>query len=213
MTDSPAYEARFRDRPEIGILGKRLEGGERMLLGLAGAPGSGKSTYAAHLAACFVSSVVVPMDGFHLSNAVLERHGFSDRKGAIDTFDVGGYVSLLRRIRARNEKAVYAPDYRRGLEEGIAASVEIRTDTQLVIMEGNYLLAAEPGWRDIRDIVDEVWFIDTDERVRLSRLIDRHVHYGRARDDAVRWAASTDAQNARLVADTRHLADRIVPWE
>jgi pantothenate kinase len=189
---------------------RRQSAGTRQILGIAGAPGAGKSTFALSLADALGHDVcmIVPMDGFHLANEIIEGTPLRDRKGAIDTFDVGGYVSLLRRLRSRDEPVVYAPAYRRGLEEPIAASIAVPRETDFVITEGNYLLSAEPGWRSIRSLVDEIWFIDTPNALRVTRLIERHVAFGKRRDAAIAWAAGPDEANARDIESMRHLADR-----
>src|SRR4051794_27584098 len=130
----------------ISRAARLLDRGQRVLLGLVGAPGSGKSTCARELADAFAGrAVVVPMDGFHLSNAELARLGRASRKGAPDTFDASGYVALLRRLRSADE-TVYAPAFHRDLEEAIAGSIAIPPTVPLVITEGNYLLLADGPW-------------------------------------------------------------------
>jgi pantothenate kinase len=186
--------------------------GTRQILGIAGSPGTGKSTFAQSLADALgrEHSAVVPMDGFHLATAIIDGTPLRDRRGAIDTFDVGGYVALLRRLRARDEPVVYAPSYRRGLEEPIAASVAVHRDIDFVITEGNYLLSTEPGWCEIRSLVDEIWFVDTPQNLRVARLIERHIASGMTREAATAWAAGPDETNARLIESTMHLADRTI---
>jgi pantothenate kinase len=206
------------DSPEIfaaiGALRHRLDGGRRTLLGITGAPGSGKSTFAARLQQEFGPevAVVVPMDGFHLGNAIIDGTPLRQRKGAMDTFDVGGYLSLLRRLVRRDEEVVYAPEFRRTLDEPVAASIAVPASASLVITEGNYLLADTPEWKDVRAQLDEVWFMDTPPAVRLARLVGRHVEFGMERGAAEAWASGPDAANARLIEATRPAADRIIPW-
>ncbi len=184
--------------------------GTRQILGITGAPGTGKSTFARSLADALgiKRSVVVPMDGFHLANEIIKGTPLRDRKGAIDTFDVGGYVSLLQRLRARDEPTVYAPSYRRGLEEPIAAAIAVPHAIDLVITEGNYLLSTAPGWDRIRSLVDEIWFIDTARELRVERLIERHVAFGMTREAATAWATGPDEANAHYIESTRYRADR-----
>lgn len=206
------------DSPEIRLaleaLRLRLDGGRRTLLGIAGAPGSGKSTFAALLQREFGPevAVVVPMDGFHLGNAIIDGTPLRQRKGAMDTFDVGGYLSLLQRLRLRDEAVVYAPEFRRTLDEPVAASIAVPASVPLVITEGNYLLADAPEWKQVRAQLDEVWFMDTPSDVRLARLVDRHVEFGMERTVAEAWASGPDEANARLIEATRPSADRIIPW-
>lgn len=206
------------DSPEIAqaveALRRRLAPETRTILGIAGAPGSGKSTFAAWLQEQFSpgSAVVVPMDGFHLGNAIIEGTPLRERKGAIDTFDGGGYLSLLRRLARRDEVVVYAPEFRRTLDEPVAASIAVPADVPLVITEGNYLLAVQEPWKEVRAQLDEVWFLETPPALRLQRLVDRHVSFGMDRAAAVAWATGPDEANARLIQAGRQAADRIIPW-
>lgn len=198
----------------VAALRLRVAPGRRALLGIVGAPGSGKSTFAACLREILGprSAVVVPMDGFHLGNTVIDGTPLKDRKGAIDTFDVGGYLSLLQRLARADEAVVYAPEFRRSIDEPVAASIAVPADIPLVITEGNYLLADEPRWRKVRAQLDEVWFLDTPPALRLSRLVERHVLFGKDRTAAEAWAHGSDETNARLIEATRSEADRIIPW-
>lgn len=198
----------------VADLRLRLATGNRTLLGIVGAPGSGKSTFAACLSELLGpdSTAVVPMDGFHLGNAVIDGTALRARKGAIDTFDVGGYVSLLQRLARAEEPVVYAPAFCRSIDEPIGASIAVAADVPLVITEGNYLLADSQAWQQVRAQLDEVWFLDTPDALRLSRLVDRHVQFGKERKAAEAWAHGSDEANAQLIDATRHRADRIIPW-
>jgi pantothenate kinase len=182
--------------------------GARRILGIAGPPGAGKSTLAERLVARLDGlAVLVPMDGFHLAGAELERLGRAGRKGAPDTFDAAGYTALLTRLRAPEPgTTVYAPSFDRGLEEPLAGSVPVAPDMPLVVTEGNYLLHDEGPWARVRDLLDEVWYLDPDDRLRLSRLVERHVRFGKDRARAERWVRDSDETNARLVARGRHRA-------
>ncbi|MCX4807945.1 nucleoside/nucleotide kinase family protein [Streptomyces sp. NBC_01214] len=186
--------------------------GERRVLGIAGPPGAGKSTLAARLADALgpERAVVVPMDGFHLAQAVLDRLGRADRKGAPDTFDAAGYVALLRRLRAPLGPTVYAPAFDRSLEEPIAGSIPVPPDVPLVITEGNYLLHDVGEWASVRPLVDEAWYLAPAEDLRLERLIGRHVRHGKDPAHARAWVARSDEHNARLVALGRHRADLVL---
>lgn len=183
--------------------------GDRVVLGIAGAPGAGKSVLSqALLDALGDDAVLVGMDAFHLADSELARLGRGDRKGAPDTFDVDGYVSLLERIGAR-DRAVYAPVFDRGLEAAIAGSVRVDAAVPIVLTEGNYLLLDEGGWERVRPELTEVWFVQPDEAVRQRWLIARHEHYGRSPEAARDWALGTDQRNAELVLATASRADRV----
>lgn len=185
--------------------------GERRLLGIAGAPGAGKTTLALRLSAALGPVVArVPMDGFHLANQVLARLGLADRKGAPSTFDVGGLHALLRRLRAADEDVVYAPEFVREIEEPIAGALPIHRHDPLVIVEGNYLLLDEGPWQGTADFFDEIWFLRPDEPTRRRRLVARHESHGRSPTEAEHWVAHNDDPNARVVESTAHRADVVV---
>lgn len=183
----------------------------RVLLGLAGPPGAGKSTLAAALVERLGEGArLVPMDGFHLAQAELVRLGRADRKGAPDTFDVAGYVALLRRLREDRDGTVYAPRFDRHLEEPVAGAVAVGPDVRVVVTEGNYLLHDDGGWQHVRPLLDGCWFVGLDDAVRVERLVERHVAHGRTRAAAQEWVLRSDEENARLVAPGAARADMLV---
>jgi len=191
-----------------------LDSGGRKVLGIVAAPGTGKSTLAQALAVQFGAVVqVVPMDGFHLANSELLRLGRSGRKGAPDTFDAAGYVNLLQRLQAQvAPEVVYAPDYRREIEEAVAGAIAVLPDTPLIVTEGNYLLLDEGPWARVRGALDEVWYLACDDGVRQQRLLERHMRFGRSRERALSWIAGTDEPNAVRIGNTRHRADVCIDW-
>jgi len=193
-----------------------LASGQRKLLGLVGAPGAGKSTLAAALlhAVGTDRAQVVPMDGFHLANVELQRLGRTARKGAPDTFDSAGYVALLQRLREQRTDSgiVYAPEFRRDIEEPVAGAIAVLPTTQLVITEGNYLLHDVGPWSGAAKLLDEVWYVDIDDDVREQRLVQRHQQFGRSAEAARAWVDSTDAPNARLIAATKTRAHHVLTW-
>ncbi|WP_240138277.1 nucleoside/nucleotide kinase family protein [Streptomyces sp. MUM 178J] len=185
--------------------------GRRRLLGIAGAPGAGKSTLAGQIVDALDGlAALVPMDGFHLARSELDRLGRTARKGAPDTFDAAGYTALLTRLRTPREPAVYAPAFDREIEEPVAGSIRVAADVPLVVTEGNYLLHDEGEWAAVRPLLDEVWFVDLDDAVRVPRLIRRHMRFGKERSHAERWVRDSDEPNARLVSRGRARADLVV---
>jgi pantothenate kinase len=207
--NAPSLPADFRTR--IDAL---LATGERRLLGLVGAPGAGKSTLAqALLEALGDTAQVVPMDGFHLANVELQRLGRAARKGAPDTFDAAGYVALLRRLREQAPgETVYAPAFRREIEEPIAGAIAVHPATRLVITEGNYLLLDEGPWAEVAGLLDDCWYVEVDDALRRRRLVERHVRFGCDQAAARDWVEHTDEPNARRIAATRARAGAVLHW-
>lgn len=187
-------------------------GGTRRIIGIVGCPGSGKSTLTERLVAASPTRVAVPMDGFHLAQQELERLGRVHRKGAPDTFDVGGFVALLRRLRDETDTSVYAPRFDRHLEEPIANAIPVEPHHTEVVTEGNYLLLDHGGWEPVRPLLDECWYLDEDDG-RIARLVARHVAHGRSPTDAEAWVRDVDEPNAVLIRATRARADRVVRFD
>ena len=180
--------------------------GERRILGIAGKPGGGKSTVARAVVAELADRArLVPMDGFHLAQPELVRLGRRDRMGAPDTFDASGYASLLTRLRS-DEPTVYAPEFRREIEEPIAGAIAVPREIPLVVTEGNYLLL----WPEVRPLLDEAWYVETDEELRVQRLIQRHIEFGKTPEYARAWVLRSDERNAAVVAETAARADVLV---
>ncbi|MER8030070.1 nucleoside/nucleotide kinase family protein [Streptomyces bauhiniae] len=196
-----------------------VKDGRRAILGIAGSPGAGKTTLAGHLVRALNADgppwvAHVPMDGFHLADAELDRLGRRDRKGAPDTFDAAGYAALLRRLGetpADADEVVYAPAFERDLEQPVAGSIPVPPSARLVVTEGNYLLLREGSWAGVRPLLDEVWYCEVDEPERVRRLVARHVEFGKEHTAAVAWVLGTDQHNADLIATTRDRADLVIP--
>jgi pantothenate kinase len=185
--------------------------GRPVMLGIVGPPGSGKSTLTEALLSALTNWSLVQMDGFHLSNEVLLALGRRDRKGAPDTFDVGGFVSLLDRVRTESG-VVYGPRFRREIEEPIAGSIAIDCATPGVLVEGNYLLHDAYGWSAVAPMLDAVWYVDTPSDECRLRLVERaSVTYGPV--DGPAWVANVDEPNAALVRACRMRADHRVTLE
>jgi pantothenate kinase len=185
----------------------------RVLLGIVGAPGAGKSTIAEALVAELgARAALVPMDGFHYSQRVLELLGRAERKGAADTFDAEGLAALLHRIRAATGE-VYAPTFDRSIEEPIAAGTVVPADADIVVVEGNYLLLDDGAWAEVRAALDETWFLRIPQATRVERLVERHMRFGRTREAAEAWVETVDERNARLIEASAERADLILTWE
>ena len=182
------------------------------LIGIVGKPGAGKSTLSQYISESINSPqlAVLPMDGFHLSNAVLAELHRADRKGAPDTFDVAGFIALLTRIRNEDDSHIYYPIFDRSIEESIAAQGVISSETKVVIVEGNYLLHQEDGWQHVAKILHETWYIDIDDELRIERLIARHIAYGKSKSAAEQWARGSDERNAELIALGAERADYVI---
>lgn len=202
---------------DIGLLRTHIDrcrahaSGQRIMIGVVGEPGAGKSTLAAEIVRVMDGeAVLVPMDGFHLSNRVLDQLDRRDHKGAPDTFDRHGFVHLVRRLRQQTEDVVYAPEFLREFDEAIAGAIAVPRSTPVVIIEGNYLLFDESPWDEVSACLDSVWYIDLDHDVRLARLTERHKAYGRPSQDAWTWASVQDEDNARLIRPTRDRAHLVI---
>ena len=184
------------------------------LLGIAGAPGAGKSTLADRVVREVPGAVLVGMDGFHLAHATLVELGLVERKGAPETFDADGYVALLRRIRGLDgldhPDVVWAPRFHREIEDAVAGAVAVSSAAPLVVTEGNYLLLDKAPWCEVAAMLDECWYVDLDDDVRRTRLQARHEQYGRTPEQARDRTWGSDERNAVLVARSRQRATVIV---
>jgi pantothenate kinase len=185
-----------------------LDSPQRFILGVVGKPGVGKSTFAQflneHLAHDLVA--ILPMDGFHMSNEKLIELGRRDRKGAPDTFDVDDFAKSLSDVRDSYGSDITFPIFEREIEASIPDAGVIPAHAKLVVVEGNYLLHDNFGWEKIGNYLDESWYLDVDDELRMQRLIARHIQFGKTPEAAAEWSRGTDEVNARLIELSRSRA-------
>jgi len=190
-------------------------GRPRLLIGIAGAPAAGKSTLASSLTRALnrefgpSTAVAVGMDGFHLANSQLVRLGLTGRKGAPDTFDVAGFVSMLRRLHDR-EELVYAPEYSRTLHESIGSAIPVPASVRVILVEGNYLLIPGGAWAQVRPLLDFALYVEATDKVRVNALLRRQQNRGLSREAARNWVFGSDEVNAALIGTTKQFADAIL---
>jgi pantothenate kinase len=184
---------------------------KRFVVAIAGPPGSGKSTLSARLRDVLPQETVevVPMDGFHFDDAILERRGLRSRKGAPETFDFAGFEALLKRIRA-GEPEIAIPIFDRSVELSRAAAVVISGEMKFILVEGNYLLLDEAPWARLAPLFDMTVFVDVPRAELERRLMQRWRDLGRSDEDARAWIASNDMPNIERVLSHRRPADMIV---
>ncbi len=174
---------------------------ERVIVGIAGPPGSGKSTIGALLVDALDSSMLLGMDGFHLTTVRLAELGRRDRMGAVDTFDVEAFVTTLQELRFTGGP-VSAPGFDREAEEPVPGAIVIPPEIRVIVVEGNYLLHDSAGWERVAPLLDVTFFVRLDDRIRIQRLVQRHIRFGKSVAAAAAWATGPDEVNARLIAAT-----------
>lgn len=181
----------------------------RMIVAICGAPASGKSTLAAEVARRLTgqkcSAAVVPMDGFHLDNAILKTRGILARKGAPETFDADGFVHMVKRLRAGGDVAI--PVFDRARDIAIAGAEIVPHDCQVILAEGNYLLMDTAPWDQLEPLWDLTVMLDVPMTDLRARLIQRWLSHGLSGPAATRRAESNDIPNAQVVIDHSRPAD------
>jgi pantothenate kinase len=187
----------------------------RFMLGLTGCCGSGKSTVAAQLRTTLqrelqVSAAVLALDGFHLPDARLDELGLRGRKGSPPTFDLPGFIGHVRRVRSAMDRDISVPVYSRELHEPISDANTISANTNVVIVEGNYLLLGKDGWQEVAATLDQVWFLDTPLDECMRRVRRRHLDGGCDDATADLKVTTNDRPNAELILSTQPCADRVI---
>ncbi len=183
----------------------------RIVVALAGPPGAGKSTLSERLLAALPEgeAALVPMDGFHFDNAVLDQIGLRQRKGAPETFDCAGLAATLRRIRSGKEP-VAVPVFDRQVDLARAGAAIVPADARLILVEGNYLLLDRAPWSDLAPLFDLTIFIHLPMEELERRLLARWTDLGRSAEAARAWVEGNDLPNARLVVEGSRRAD--ITW-
>ena len=179
----------------------RLPEEGRAIIALTGPPGSGKSTCAESLAGELETLgrcvQIVPMDGFHLDNRLLEARGLLPRKGAPETFDLAGLTHLITRLRS--EPVIIYPLFDRERDIAVAGAGEVSADCDCIIVEGNYLLFDQPGWRELAAFWDISIRLAVPEDLLRVRLVQRWRDHGLAEEAAQDRAERNDMANARRI--------------
>ena len=194
----------------VGEVLNRAGNSRRFLIAIAGPPGAGKSTMADKVASGLKakgeSAAVLPMDGFHMDNAVLIERGLLARKGIPETFDVRGFLDIVRAVRPADQE-VLVPVFDRSRELAIASARPIDPKDRFIIIEGNYLLFTQGKWAELDGIFDYTIMLAPPMEVLEERLWDRWRGYNLSEEAASAKVYGNDLPNGRLILENRRPAD------
>ena len=196
------------------ILARLAEADGRLIVAIAGPPGAGKSTISDYLLHAInrggeTPAIIVPMDGFHLDDAILDKRGLLSRKGSPPTFDCAGFAVLLQRLKQADGE-VFIPVFDRSLELSRAAASVVGPEHRVLLVEGNYLLLDEEPWARLAPFFDMTLYLDVPFDELERRLVERWLGFGFDAETARKRALSNDIPNAELVAAQSRKADFIV---
>ncbi len=187
-------------------------GGKRIAIGLAGGPGTGKSTLAAELVAMLNaakpgSAAYVPMDGFHMKHAKIEAMGATDRKGAPHTFEGAAFFNFLSHLKTA-DAPVSGPGYSRKIEDTVDDAFTVPAEVKVLVVEGNYLLLTEGPWAGVKPLLDYSVFVHVPREIVRARLLKRHGEEGLFSEERNRaHIERNDLPNYDVVEGTRERAD------
>lgn len=183
----------------------------RYIFAIVGAPGSGKSTISRSIQQLIrvnhqCSCQIVAMDGFHLGNQELIQRGLLEVKGAPQTFNLKGLEKLLADLKS-NQSKIYTPIFDRDIDAVVENTHAINTDTQIILVEGNYLLLKQPGWQQLAQYFDSSAYIEVSMTQLKKRLVERWLNQNLDIDVALAKVERNDLPNARLVINESNAAD------
>lgn len=193
---------------------RKAAGRDRFVVAIAGAPGSGKSTLAQRLLELLTEApaALVPMDGFHYDNAVLDARGHRKRKGSPDTFDFEGFAATLKRLKAGGAD-IAVPLFDREADLARAGASIVTASDRIVVVEGNYLLLDEAPWSGLAGLFDYTVFLDVPRGVLAHRLVQRWLDHGLSEAAARERAFSNDMVNAERVIAALRKPDLTISFE